>query len=113
MRFPFKPLCITSTIFMLPLCAEDTLPQKDTTQLQVMIDPKARALDYVEAFNKLRQEKTAGKVVFVCKDGSCISNIIDLQVMEHGSLLLLRYNSSQGIKFRVIALEDIQRLEHL
>lgn len=81
--------------------------------LQFTVEPKSRALDYIQAFNYLRQEKTAGKVAFLLKDGSTINNIIDIHLMDQGSLLILRYNSGQGIKFRVLGLEEIQRLEHL
>jgi len=82
-------------------------------QLQFTIEPKARAQDYLQAFSFLRQEKTAGKVAFLLKDGSSISNIIDIHLMDQGSLLISRYNSAQGIKFRVVCLEEILRVEHL
>jgi len=82
-------------------------------QIQFTVEPKARALDYLQAFTFLRQEKTPGKVVFFLKDGTSLTNIIDIQLMDQGSLLILRYNSGQGIKFRVLGLEEIARLEHL
>ncbi len=99
----------------LALCADESpaqLPPR-THSLQYSVEAKARAQDYLQAFDMLRKEKTTGKVQFLLKDGSAVSNIIDIQLMEQGSLLLFRFNSSQGIRFRVVALEDILRLEHL
>ena len=87
-------------------------PPKDS-HLQFTITPKSRALDFLQAFNFLRQEKTAFKVAFILKDGSAISNIIDIQLMDQGSLFIIRYNTGQGMKFRILGLEEVLRLEPL
>jgi len=79
----------------------------------MMVDPKARALDYKEAFDLLRKEKPANKIVFLLSDGSTISNIIDIKIMGNGSLLLFRHETPQGIKFQSIGIEEIVSLKHL
>lgn len=89
------------------------LPACQSTQNYMMIDPKARALDYIQAFEMLRKEKTSSKVFFETVNGSTISNIIDILPMGNGTLLYIKYNTQQGIKFQVISVEEIKQLGYL
>jgi len=119
MRFSSLVLCLSFCTITSGMCADEpTLPPspspaKEGSPVQFNIVPKARALDFLQAFTVLRQEKIACKVGFFLKDGSMISNIIDINLMDEGSLFIIRYNSGQGIKFRVLGLEEILRLEPL
>ena len=110
MRLLFKSFLLLAS---LPLLAEESVPLPKQPALNYSINAKARADDYIQAFDMLRKEKTAGKVQFVLKDGSIITNIIDIQLMQQGSLMIFRFNSPQGIFLRVVALEEILRLEHV
>jgi hypothetical protein len=76
----------------------------------MIIDPKLRAMDYQQAFELLRKEKTSGKVAFELANGKAISNIIDLTLMGNGTMILFRYNTPQGIQFQIVNLEDIVSL---
>ena len=78
----------------------------------MLIDPKSRALDYQQAFELLRKEKTANKVIFLLTDGSSISNIIDMKIMNNGSILLFRFETPQGIKYQAVEIEGIVALMH-
>lgn len=77
------------------------------------IDPKARASDYVQAFEILRKEKTSGKVFFQLKNSTLISSIIEVTPMNNSSLLLFRYNTAQGIKLQVVPIEEIQGISYV
>ncbi|MBS3905239.1 MAG: hypothetical protein KGZ39_07930 [Simkania sp.] len=107
-------LPVTFVFVVSSLHAEDSSPTAQSPQAltQYSIAAKARAQDYLQAFDILRKEKTSGKVQFLLKDGSTVTNIIDIHLMEQGSLLVFRFNSAQGIRFRIVALEDILQLEH-
>jgi hypothetical protein len=89
------------------------LPACQSTQNYMMIDPKARALDYIQAFEMLRKEKTSSKVFFEIVNGSTIGNIIEILLMGNGTLLYVKYNTQQGIKFQVISVEEIKQLGYL
>ncbi len=78
----------------------------------MVIDPKARALDFQQAYEMLRKEKTANKVQFMLINGKTISNIIDMTILSNGSLILFKFNSPQGIKFQVIPIESIEAITH-
>lgn len=78
----------------------------------MMIDPKMRAEDYREAFEALRKEKTTGKVFFQLNNGSIISNIIDMTLMPNSTLILFRFNSTQGIRFQLVKVEEIASISY-
>jgi hypothetical protein len=110
MKSSFKYLALT--LAPLALFAEEEASSPKQPSSQYAIDGKSRAHDYLQAFDLLKKEKTANKVQFVLKDNSLITNIIDIQLMEQGSLMVFRFNTTQGIRYRVVPLEEIVRLEH-
>ncbi len=73
----------------------------------MMISPSSRAADFQQAFEQLRKEKSAGKVYFQLADGTTIANVIDMNLMTNSTLVIFRFNSSQGIRFQVVKVEDI------
>lgn len=89
-----------------------SLPQEEMLNSYMLITPQSRAADYLQAFEILRKEKTAGKVFFQLKDGSTLTNLIEISALPNSTLLLCRYNSNQGIKFQVIKVEEIATLSY-
>ncbi len=79
----------------------------------MVIDLKMRAQDFKEAFETLRKEKTAGKVFFQLMNGSTISNIIDMTLMANSTLILFRFNSTQGIRFQLVKVEEIASISYI
>ncbi|MBS0650418.1 MAG: hypothetical protein JSR93_04585 [Verrucomicrobia bacterium] len=86
-------------------------PSVSSTSL--IIDPKMRAQDFKEAFETLRKEKTTGKVFFQLTNGSTISNIIDMNLMANSTLILFRFNSTQGIRFQLVKVEEIDSISYM
>jgi len=91
---------------------EMSVSQEPSVRSSMIIDPKQRAQDFQQAYDMLKKEKTAGKVYFQFSDGSSIGNIIDMTTMANGTIVLFRYNSSQGIKFQIVKIEDILTLQY-
>ncbi|MGE0671386.1 MAG: hypothetical protein AB7O89_10695, partial [Parachlamydiales bacterium] len=79
----------------------------------LVIDPKMRAQDFKEAFETLRKEKTTGKVFFQLMNGSTISNIIDMTLMGNSTLILFRFNSTQGIRFQLVKVEEVASISYM
>lgn len=112
---------ITSSLFAAgavpaaELKMNQTPAANDQPKLQsyMMIDPKARANDLLQAFDILRKEKNSSKVYFQISGDRTISNIIDMSLMNNGNLILFRYNSPQGIQLEAIPVEDIVSINHL
>ncbi len=84
--------------------------QGSTTNSYMMISPTSRAMDFQTAFENLRKEKSTGKVYFQLADGSTISNVIEMTLLPNSTLILFRFNSSQGIRFQVVKVEDIMNI---
>lgn len=78
-----------------------------------LIDPKMRASDYIQAFEMLRKEKTTNKIFFNLKDGTSLSNIIEISPVGSGSLLLFKLNSPQGIRFQIVGVENLVSINHM
>ncbi len=87
-------------------------PHLQAPSSYMQIEPHARALDYQQAFEQLRKEKTSGKVYFQLTNGNTISNIIDMTLMPNSTLILFRFNSTQGIKFQTVKIEEISSLNY-
>ena len=78
----------------------------------MIIPPAGRAVDFQQAYEFLRKEKSTGKVYFELADGSTIGNVIEMMVMPNSTLIIFRYNSNQGISFQVVKIEDIVNLSY-
>jgi len=83
-----------------------------TSRSVMIIDPQKRADDYIKAFDFLRQEKSISKIFFKIAGGQKISNVIDITPMPGNTLIIFRYNTSQGIKFQVVEIENILGIMH-
>ncbi len=98
-----------------PSAKETPIPllKSSSTNSYISIPIKDRALDFQQAFDLLKKEKTSGKVYFQFSDGSNISNIIDITLLPNNSLMLFRYNTNnQGIRLQVVKVEDIVGLSY-
>lgn len=74
----------------------------------IMIDPKGRAGDLLQAYNSLKKERT--KVSFLLNDGTQITSIIDLQLLPNGTAFIVKTNSNAGVKSQLVFVEDIATL---
>lgn len=94
---------------------EKTTPpplSKESVISYMIIEPQARALDYQQAFEQLRKEKTSGKVYFQLTNGNTICNIIDMTLMPNSTMILFRFNTTQGIKLQTVKVEEIVSLHY-
>lgn len=106
-------ILIFSTCALCATAPEKTPAIEVASSPNLTIDPKARATDYIQAFDILRKEKTSGKVFFQLKNSSHIINIIEITPMSESSLLLFRSNTQQGIKLQIVPIEEIQGISYL
>jgi len=78
----------------------------------MMIDPKERAGDFLKAFETLRKEISPSKIYFHISKSSAISNILDISLMEHGTLMLFRISTPQGPQYKIVPVEDLLDITH-
>ncbi len=77
----------------------------------MLIDPKARAQDYREAFELLRREKPSLKINIQTASGP-VANVQDLSSAGNGTLMLLKIPFSQGTKYLIVPIEEIKEVAY-
>ena len=75
-----------------------------------MINPADRAKDFMDTFDYLKKVQPSAKPTFRLMDKSMISNIISIEVSSGGSLLVFKVGSTQGVKYRVVKVEEIDTI---
>jgi len=79
----------------------------------MIISPEARAKDLLSAFQYLRKMSVATKLGVKLIDGSLISEILDMEVMPGGTMIIFKINSMKGQKYRVVKIESIDTITHV
>jgi hypothetical protein len=85
------------------------LPSTTNTSDVMIVDPKIVSQDWVDAFNALNDRKV-GKVLFLIKDSPPIGDVVDIEAMPGGYLMLFTMKTVKGPKYKIIKTSDIGSL---
>ena len=77
----------------------------------LIIEPKSRALDYVQAFELLRREKPTLKINIQTSSGT-LANVVELSSADNGTLMLVKIPFTQGTKYQIVPIEDIKEIAY-
>ena len=77
----------------------------------MMVDPKARANDYIQVFDLLRKEKPTLKIMVRTQEG-IFSNVTDMSVTHGGTLLIVKVLTNQGIKVQIVPVEEMMEINY-
>ena len=82
------------------------------SDMVMIIDPQMRAQDLKDALTFL--QKTTGKqpVAVTLTDGQKISNIMSINVMPGGTMLVLKVSTVKGVKYHVVGIESVENIGH-
>ena len=75
----------------------------------MIVDPKIVSQDWTEAFNSFNAKKLPN-ISFMLKDNSTIANVINLEPMPGGYLILFTIKTIHGIKYQIVKTSDIRTL---
>lgn len=78
----------------------------------MIIEPSTRANDFKEAYQYLRSQKTGSRISFQLSSGPKLSNVVDLDIMKGGSLVIFKMTTTKGLQYKVVRIEDIVSIEH-
>jgi hypothetical protein len=119
-----KGMKIATTFFSLLLLAtninsEEITPnttkvvpiQSNDTRSIMVIEPTKRSEDIKSIVELLRKDKPTSKIFFKLSNG-IINNVLEVQLMTNGTILLIKSSSLQGIKYNAILTEDILEIGH-
>jgi ABC-type uncharacterized transport system permease subunit len=90
-----------------PTIAANASPDKSV----MMIDPKIRANDYVQAFDMLRKDKPTMKMM-IRTSSAILQNVTDLSIAPGGTLIYVRALSNQGTKIQIVRVEELQEINY-
>ena len=76
----------------------------------MIISPDMRAKDIQSAIQYLRQHVPTSKPTIKLIDGSTIKNIMNVDVMPGGTILIFKISSLKGMLYKVVNIEDIGSL---
>ena len=76
----------------------------------LIIDPKDRALDIVEAFTILQDQTPINTISIVLIDGSTLTNITSISSLSRGTLLNIEMQQPRGVRSRITPVEDVQEI---
>ncbi len=93
--------------------AELAAAQNQTSRSIMTIEAKKRAEDYLKAYQLIRQNNPSSRIFFKLANGTTLTNIADVTVLENGTLMLFKTTTTQGLKNDVIPVEEIIALGHL
>ena len=90
------------------------LPTDKQQQRSIMIiEPKARAEDFIKSFEMLKKDKPSSRIYYKLFNNQTINNIIDINMLDNGTLILFKIATTQGTKFLIVPTEDIESIGHL
>ncbi|NBO24328.1 MAG: hypothetical protein EBU93_03715 [Chlamydiae bacterium] len=76
----------------------------------MMIPPQLRAQDFKEAFDYLKKIQTQSKITFTLKDNTKLSQILDVSILPGGTMMNFKINTTQGVQYQIIRIEDIKTI---
>ncbi|PIS03261.1 MAG: hypothetical protein COT85_00855 [Chlamydiae bacterium CG10_big_fil_rev_8_21_14_0_10_42_34] len=77
----------------------------------LIIEPKARAGDFVQAFDLLRKDKPTLKIMLRTSN-HLIVNVTDITASTGGTLMYIKTLSNQGTRIQVVPLEEIMEIAY-
>lgn len=77
----------------------------------IVIDSKARANDYVQAFDFLRKDKPTFRIMIRTND-TVYTGVTDVSVAAGGTLLMIKVPSNQGIRTQIVPVEQIMEINY-
>jgi len=86
--------------------------QKKGQSEVMIINPESRAKDLQSAFKYLREMSPATKIGVKLNNGSIITQILSMDVMPGGTMIIFKINTMKGEQYRVVKIENIDTLTH-
>lgn len=76
----------------------------------MIITPESRAQDIVSAFQFLRKMSAGTKIAVKLTNGSLLTEIMDMEVMPGGTMIIFKVTTMKGQQYRVEKIENIDTL---
>lgn len=112
MKLLFAALIAVSALNAVPPASEKTAVAVSNSKSVIIIDPKARAADFVQAFDILRKDKPTLKISIKIANGMNLNSVSEVIATQGGTLLMIKYSSNAGLKYQIVPVEDIEEIAY-
>lgn len=76
----------------------------------MIIAPELRAKDLQHAFTYLKRVNSAAKIAVKLTDGGVIFDILSMELMPGGTIIIFQTSTTQGVKYHVVNIENIDSI---
>ncbi len=87
-------------------------PQGQSSDVMI-ISTEMRAKDFQKAFEYLRTRAPAAKIGVKLTNQSMIADIVKIDVMPGGTLIIFTTNTVKGLKYQIVKTEQIDSIAHV
>lgn len=109
-------------LFAISLSAQESAPPKADllhagvgmetgAKSLIVIEPKARASDLIDAFDFLRKDRPTYKIALRTVE-AMFPSVADLSATTNGTLLLVKILSNQGARTQIVPIEQVLELSY-
>ena len=96
------------------LAAKPPSPETKSYTSEVMIiSPELRAKDFQSAFTYLKTKNPSAKIGIELADHSIVSDILHIEIMPGGTLVIFTVSTVKGVKYRIVKTENIRSIHHV
>lgn len=88
------------------------MPDQKQPSDVMIISPEMRAKDFAKAFDYLKTKAPATKIGIKLLDKSTISDIVKIDVMPGGTLMIFTVSTVKGLKYQVVKTEHVDSIVH-
>lgn len=78
----------------------------------MVIDPKQRADDLIQAYQDLLKDRTSSRIYFRTAHGTTINGIVEAKPSTNGTMLIFKISTKQGLEYVFVFTEDIVEVGH-
>ena len=101
------PLLLFSLFLGADLSAQKTAMPPTLDKHTMLIEPKARADDLIQAYESFKREKPTSSIAARLANGQILTNLQELTAMSNGTLFLVKISTSIGPKTQVLSVDEI------
>ena len=83
-----------------------------SSDMVMIINPEMRSKDLKDALTFLKKTMGNQPVAVTLTDGQIISNIMSIDVMPAGTMLVLKTSTVKGVKYHVVGIESVENIGH-
>ncbi len=110
---------ITFLLMIQALLAQDppkTAPEAaaakaDSTKSMMLIDPKARANDFAQAFEFLRKDKPTQKIQ-IRTSNTVLQSVSEVSASSGGTFLMIKLLTNQGVRVEFVPIEQVMEIQY-